>query len=497
MEDLRAQWHLAGYDYVLVDSRTGLTDVGGICTRQLPNAVVGIFFPNEQNLIGLKQIAAGIKSSEARGHPIDVMFAASRVPRLDDEHGVLKGWLQRFQGELEYDARDLTIIEHYDSLALLDQRLFVLDRPNSGLAAQYEQLAAALSKINVEDADGALRFVRSITMKKTQALQQDMGQPAEKVLLDRMEAIALVHKNDAIVQRALAIVYQRLRRLTESAIATDLALAAQCRTRTVEVIPQSFTASLHHLRMKIFTELAEVEQISNAAEQIINDPSASDLMTLDALMALAGTAPERLPDPERLPALDSSDCQSLVAVARRLAASPAAVPTAAAIAERAVIAGRRRGTLSDDNVYGLQLVLIGGGRFDTASEIGDVALVSAPNDVVLLFNTAMAHWGKDGKPDKELFERIDEILSEVVSSAVEPNSFQCHALIKAILGSVDEVENLVNKAIAAVKSSPQREMSCWTYAWVQAADFERHCRAIINFAKGGPGPEVLSRHGVT
>ena len=42
-EDLRAQWETLGFHYVLVDSRTGFTDVGGICTRHLPDAVSRCF----------------------------------------------------------------------------------------------------------------------------------------------------------------------------------------------------------------------------------------------------------------------------------------------------------------------------------------------------------------------------------------------------------------------------------------------------------------------
>ena len=40
-EDIREQWkQTIKPDYVLIDSRTGHTDTSGICTRQLPNAVV-------------------------------------------------------------------------------------------------------------------------------------------------------------------------------------------------------------------------------------------------------------------------------------------------------------------------------------------------------------------------------------------------------------------------------------------------------------------------
>ena len=48
-EDLKAQWEKAFKpDYVLIDSRTGHTDSGGICTRQLPDSVV-ILFSDERS----------------------------------------------------------------------------------------------------------------------------------------------------------------------------------------------------------------------------------------------------------------------------------------------------------------------------------------------------------------------------------------------------------------------------------------------------------------
>ena len=47
-------------DYVLVDSRTGITDISGVCTLQLPDLVVLLFGLNEQNLLGSAQIYKSI-----------------------------------------------------------------------------------------------------------------------------------------------------------------------------------------------------------------------------------------------------------------------------------------------------------------------------------------------------------------------------------------------------------------------------------------------------
>ena len=45
------------FDVVLIDSRTGVTEVGGVCTRQLADVVVSFCAPNTQNLQGAERMA--------------------------------------------------------------------------------------------------------------------------------------------------------------------------------------------------------------------------------------------------------------------------------------------------------------------------------------------------------------------------------------------------------------------------------------------------------
>src|SRR5690349_15486969 len=53
IEELRTQWR-KHYDVTLIDSRTGLSDTGGICTIQLPDVVVAMFTANYQSLYGVR-----------------------------------------------------------------------------------------------------------------------------------------------------------------------------------------------------------------------------------------------------------------------------------------------------------------------------------------------------------------------------------------------------------------------------------------------------------
>lgn len=118
-EDLKAQWKEAlAPDYVLIDSRTGHTKVGGICTRRLADAVVLLFFPNRQNLGGLKQVTAAIRQENAsrkEEERIDVVFVPSNVPYLDDEEEILKRSMKDFVRALTPKAPDdIVTIHRYD-----------------------------------------------------------------------------------------------------------------------------------------------------------------------------------------------------------------------------------------------------------------------------------------------------------------------------------------------------------------------------------------------
>jgi len=56
LETVRDAWG-ASYDFVLVDSRTGITDAGGICTVQMPDLLVLLTTASEQGLEGTFDVA--------------------------------------------------------------------------------------------------------------------------------------------------------------------------------------------------------------------------------------------------------------------------------------------------------------------------------------------------------------------------------------------------------------------------------------------------------
>ncbi|MFC7614617.1 tyrosine-protein kinase family protein [Actinokineospora soli] len=98
-EDLRAE-----YDFVLIDSRTGITDIGGICTAQLPDVLVLCLTPNRQSLDGATDVAR--RAAAARNHlPYDksALLVLPVVSRFDgrEEYQRAQHWRREITGYCE------------------------------------------------------------------------------------------------------------------------------------------------------------------------------------------------------------------------------------------------------------------------------------------------------------------------------------------------------------------------------------------------------------
>lgn len=98
LETLRQQWKSA-FDFILIDSRAGITDIGGICTIQLPDLLVLLFTANEQSLYGAIDVAQ--RADRFRNRlPFDrarltVLPVATRFEGRF-EYQIAQEWLQTF-----------------------------------------------------------------------------------------------------------------------------------------------------------------------------------------------------------------------------------------------------------------------------------------------------------------------------------------------------------------------------------------------------------------
>lgn len=115
----RSDW-ISQYDFVLIDSRTGVTDVGGVCTVLLPDTLVLVFAANDQSFHGGIRVAYGVQRAREELDVPRPPAAILPLPgRFDgrDEVDLAAHWLNRFADDLkpfydvwlpkQYNARDL------------------------------------------------------------------------------------------------------------------------------------------------------------------------------------------------------------------------------------------------------------------------------------------------------------------------------------------------------------------------------------------------------
>lgn len=104
LDRLRKEW-IEAYDFVLIDSRTGITDIGDICTVLLPDALVLFFVTNYQNIDGVSQIVERARAARSR-LPVDrSRLIAVPVPARDEtqhEYDKSMQWRNIYAEKLGY-----------------------------------------------------------------------------------------------------------------------------------------------------------------------------------------------------------------------------------------------------------------------------------------------------------------------------------------------------------------------------------------------------------
>ncbi|MHB1556007.1 MAG: KGGVGR-motif variant AAA ATPase [Isosphaeraceae bacterium] len=72
-------------DFLLIDARTGITEVGGVATTVLPTCVVCLLLSNRENLEGAREVLRGIQSAPMLPgrEPVTLVPVLSRIPEME------------------------------------------------------------------------------------------------------------------------------------------------------------------------------------------------------------------------------------------------------------------------------------------------------------------------------------------------------------------------------------------------------------------------------
>ena len=476
-EDLRNQWaeHEANFDYVLIDSRTGHTDVGGICTRQLPDAVVVMFLPNEQNIEGLKPIVAAIRDEKigVRGHRIDLHFCPSNVPELDDENRILSDMLETAEKSLGQPA---TVIQHYNSMDLLRQPAFVACRPMSKLALQYKELMHAIVARNFADEVGA-EWALTRMPERYETARRKGNQDALFEIEDEAAQIGAFHSENGKICWLLSIVYSRM-----GAIEDEL----EALTGAIDHDHERSRALTR--RARLLSSLHRKEPALADIDRLLSSGATSVFELLPVIDLLRAIEPEAwiTPVERAIDQLQGVDVLYLPLM-RSLMTERDKLPLAVKVGRQA-LARNSNGQIKDHVRSYLVLAMVGLGQFDLAIEmIGEEDAAAGRMSPDLLFNLAVAHWGRDGQPPVDLFRQVADLVKEDELS-VDANLYQCLALAEMVLGNPEAALNAIEYARWRARTG-ERDFSCWRYLEVSGREMLNDLSAMANLVGMNPVPQ--------
>ena len=441
-EDLRAQWEqFVKPDYVLIDSRTGHTDTGGICTRQLPDAVAILFFPNDQNLRGLTTVVGDIRSetNSSRKKAIDLHFVMSNVPDLDDEDRVLERQMDAFREKLGFDGEPLTL-HRYDSLSLLNQVVFTKERPRSRLAKEYCSLVQKIVTRNLADKDGALEYLRTAGERWR---SRDAAFESPDTLGHNFKEIEKAHADDGEVLFALGAFMEDDRQ----------------QERAMSFFHRAVEAGYGNpaIYLRLARARAGNEDRTGASEDAMRALQADNLpipLVRDAVRLVAPDRAKDIASSKAVSSLDDADC---IWLARELDRSPYEVGVAAGILEPVVDSPGHGLEESDWEAARSQLTMkyIGMGACDAAAQLlGLSGRDVGEMDVQDAFNYGMAAWGATGKISARPFARVVELdLDDPTGGRddPDPNYYQCMAIAYWATGDSSAATRFVELARAAVE----------------------------------------------
>lgn len=473
---------------MLIDSRAGFTEVGGICTRQLPNHVVVLFIPNEQNLRGLLPLIESIdlEKKQSPELSIEIQYVASNVPVLDDEEGILQQLMDRF-GEAfsrNRSKRDsplrIQMIQRYESLQLLNQDLFVLQRPRSRLANQYRDVMNSLISTNLDDRQGVIDFL------KKQASPRSISTLRISDSENRVNSILERHATDSEV---LLWVGRYFRQHGSSKVATSLFEQAY-----------AFASKSDFDRgAELLVDLAEsliLEQRKDGAidslEKALKDP----ILSIDTLrraiplwQQMDVVPPEAIAELNLLSALDIDELQYLLGL---MDTSREWQQIAFRIVDRRLEnSDLTSEELKSSSLAHLSLLYcIGAGKFD-AIERTTVRLSQIEKDnLANLFNKAVGRWCLNGRPDARDFQVvINELWKQ--SEWKEANFHQCLAIAFSIVGDLQTAEGHLLQSRQLNEKVPVNKFSCWRYLKVSSKEFADDLLAIEKFIHEGDGSPIF------
>ena len=474
-EDMKAQWNeYLNPDYVLIDSSAGYAATGSICTRQLPDSVTIMFFPDDQNLKGLTRVVKDIRneSRAPRNKTIGLKFVMSNVPALvDEQDDVLSRIMKRFRSDLKL-KEDPHIIHRSESLSLLRQAVFVKERPNSRLAREYGVLVDQIETGNLADRDGALKHIQAILNGQPELFSRRQ----ENGLNERddeatIREIKRKHVEDGQVMAKLAELRFKQGKLIDAEELLDTSID-ELANDDIDAIS---------MRAKVRSDLGDDVAASKDALRVLNRRDVYRPTIMKMCRYIRGVDGETVASLPSITELQPSWRLELANVFSRRNQVAFAQAVLRNILEDPDCSEKVRLSARP----ALAISYIRNQAFDKAAELLSTGHQKSVNELTIqdAFNYGVALWGKASEVNPGPFKYVVKLNEQVPPKEPSSNYHQCLALANWTVGDISKAKTHLSKARDRIESRAY-EFSSWRYERVSRKQFKEDLDALEKMIYG-------------
>ena len=281
----------ASYDYILIDSRTGVSDTSGICTIQMPDMVVLCFTLNTQSIEGAAAVAESIEQQRSDGvkKTIRILPVPTRVEEREHdklERARSEAW-RKFTPYLWHIPKERHS-EYWGSIEIFYRSQYAFEEiiaPFGDRPQQKNSLLAEMERLTGHITDGEVTALQPVTELQRQTVAahfEQHGKTGDEIVDDVLQRVESVYgRLGSADQRSAMRLLKRLIRVPQpNEHATETALTVPL--ETLSDIPQPIVDAFFAGRILTVTKSQLQEPIVSLCNPVIIEAWTPLRIELDA-----------------------------------------------------------------------------------------------------------------------------------------------------------------------------------------------------------------------
>lgn len=236
------------YDYILIDSRTGVSDASGICTVQMPDALVVCFTLNHQGIEGASAVAASVYEQRRRAEPgVQIFPVTMRVEngekdKLELRREYARERFKRFPTHVPHEKLD----DYWGGVEVIYVPYYAYEEILAPFADKRGQTISLLASVE--------RLTAYLTQGDPQGAVTSLSPPPEAERLRVLAEYARKFLDDALAEEQTKSEDEEQLSTAEHVFASfkpeQQAIAVRVFTRLVRVSPPEEVSGNTRLRVK-------------------------------------------------------------------------------------------------------------------------------------------------------------------------------------------------------------------------------------------------------